>query len=231
MCLAFITSSENNPEQYLGCLLWFWPSEKRSDLRSQVSPLQLDRHVMTMNKEHVFQPLSTGQKNSLKHTFVRPHGSSPGLEQPSGENVFEHFLWFPKTYSTGNNLNSVRPPMKNLQPNHTWTVKTKQNWMFSTWDQRNGKEVHSSQYSNTRKEVTGIQIGKGFPGGSDGKESASYTGDPDSIPGLGKIPWRKKWQPTPIFLPGEFHGHRSLLGYSLWSCKESLQLTHTGTHI
>ena len=58
---------------------------------------------------------------------------------------------------------------------------------------RKGEEVHASQCSNTRKEVTGTQTGKGFPGGSDGKESASYTRDPGSIPGLVKIPWRKKW--------------------------------------
>ena len=36
-----------------------------------------------------------------------------------------------------------------------------------------------------------------------------------------KIPWRRKWQPTPVFLPGEFHGQRSLAGYSPWGCKES----------
>ena len=36
-----------------------------------------------------------------------------------------------------------------------------------------------------------------------------------------KIPWRREWQPTPIFLPGEFHGQRSLAGYSPWGCKES----------
>jgi len=40
-------------------------------------------------------------------------------------------------------------------------------------------------------------------------------------PWVGKIPWRRKWQPTSIFLPGEFHGQRSLGGYSLWGCKES----------
>ena len=47
---------------------------------------------------------------------------------------------------------------------------------------------------------------------------------------VGKIPWRRKWQPTPLFLPGEFHGQRSLAGYSSWGCKESdttEQLTHT----
>ena len=32
-------------------------------------------------------------------------------------------------------------------------------------------------------------------------------------PWVGKIPWRRKWQPTPVFLPGEFHGQRSLVGY------------------
>ena len=35
-------------------------------------------------------------------------------------------------------------------------------------------------------------------------------------PWVGKIPWRKKWQNTPVFLPGEFHGQRSLVGYSLF---------------
>ena len=32
--------------------------------------------------------------------------------------------------------------------------------------------------------------------------------------------WRRKWQPTPVFLPGKFHGQRSLAGYSPWGCKE-----------
>ena len=41
-----------------------------------------------------------------------------------------------------------------------------------------------------------------------------------SLGWIGKIPWRKEWQPTPIFLPGEFHGQRSLAGYSPWGRKE-----------
>ena len=36
---------------------------------------------------------------------------------------------------------------------------------------------------------------------------------------VGKIPWRRKWQPTPVFLPGESHGQRSLVGYSPWGRK------------
>ena len=35
------------------------------------------------------------------------------------------------------------------------------------------------------------------------------------------LPWRRKWQPTPVFLPGESHGQRSPVGYSPWDCKES----------
>ena len=38
---------------------------------------------------------------------------------------------------------------------------------------------------------------------------------------IGKIPQRRKWQPTPVFLPGKSHGWSSLAGYSLWGCKES----------
>ena len=39
-------------------------------------------------------------------------------------------------------------------------------------------------------------------------------------PWVRKIPWRREWLPTPVFLPGEFHGQRSLVGYSSWSHKE-----------
>ena len=40
-------------------------------------------------------------------------------------------------------------------------------------------------------------------------------------PWVGKIPWRRKWQPTPVFMPGKSHGLRSLVGYSPWGRKES----------
>ena len=44
---------------------------------------------------------------------------------------------------------------------------------------------------------------------------------PGFDPWVGKIPWRRKWQPTPVFLPGKSHGQRSLAGYSPWGCKAS----------
>jgi len=61
-------------------------------------------------------------------------------------------------------------------------------------------------------------LSRGFPGGSDSKESACRARD---LPWVGKmIPWRRAWQPTPVFLPGESHGQRSLTGYSPWGRKE-----------
>ena len=59
------------------------------------------------------------------------------------------------------------------------------------------------------------------PGGSEVKASAFNAGEPGSIPGSGKIPWRRKWQSTPVFLPGESHGWRSLVGLSPRGRKES----------
>ena len=60
-----------------------------------------------------------------------------------------------------------------------------------------------------------------FPGGSDGKSICLQCGRPGFDPWVRKIPWRRKWQPTPVFLPGKSHGWRSLVGYSLWGHKES----------
>ena len=60
-----------------------------------------------------------------------------------------------------------------------------------------------------------------FLGGSADKESACNGGDLGSMPGLRKIPWRKEWLSTPVFLPGEFHGQKRLGDGSLCGCEES----------
>ena len=70
-----------------------------------------------------------------------------------------------------------------------------------------------------------------FPGGSDHKESACQCRRPRFNLWVRKIPWRREWQPTPVFLPGKSHGQRSLAGCSPWVCKESdmtKRLTYTG---
>ena len=61
----------------------------------------------------------------------------------------------------------------------------------------------------------------GFPGGSDGKVSACSVGDL----GVRKILWRRKQQPTPVLLPGRFHGWRNLVGYSPWGHTELVTLS------
>ena len=60
-----------------------------------------------------------------------------------------------------------------------------------------------------------------FPGGSASKESTCKKMQEMSIRWLGKISWRTAQQPTPVFLPVESHGQRSLAGYSPWGHKES----------
>ena len=60
--------------------------------------------------------------------------------------------------------------------------------------------------------------------------SAGDTGEVGSIPRLERFPWRRKWQPTPLFLPGKSHGQRNLVGYSLWGRKESDLTERLNTH-
>ena len=56
----------------------------------------------------------------------------------------------------------------------------------------------------------------GFPGGASGKEPVCKCRRCRLDPWVRKIPWRRSWQPTPVFLPGEAQGERSLAGYSPW---------------
>ena len=76
-----------------------------------------------------------------------------------------------------------------------------------------------------------------FPGSSVGEESSCNAGDLASIPGLGRSPWRKAWQPTPVFLPGESYEQRNLVGYSPWGCRVhrtellSLLILFTTSHL
>ena len=74
----------------------------------------------------------------------------------------------------------------------------------------------------------------GFPGWLSVKESACQCRK-HKIHGFNpcfvQIPWRGKWQLALVFLPGKFHGQRSLVGYSPWGCKELDTTEHTRTHL
>ena len=70
----------------------------------------------------------------------------------------------------------------------------------------------------------------GLPGWLSGKESAHLCRRQrrcEFDPWVGKIPWRRKWQPAPIFLSGESHGHRGLVGCSLLDHKKLDATEHT----
>ena len=74
--------------------------------------------------------------------------------------------------------------------------------------------------------------GLGFSRGASGKESACRCREQRRRgfdPWVRKIPWRRAWQPTPVFLPGKSHGQRSLMGYSSCGHKEldTTERTHT----
>ena len=72
----------------------------------------------------------------------------------------------------------------------------------------------------------------GFPGGTSGKEPACQCRRHNRCrlnPWVGNIPWRRAWQPTPVFLPGEFHGQWSLVGYGPQGHKE-LDTTEATEH-
>ena len=74
------------------------------------------------------------------------------------------------------------------------------------------------------------QICPPVPWWRSGKESASLCRTRWFNPRVGKIPWKRRWQPTPIFLPGKAYGQGSLVGYSPQDGKESETMEWLGTH-
>ena len=91
--------------------------------------------------------------------------------------------------------------------------------------------------SSVQQSESTVYMYQGFPGGSVVKNPPANAGDTDSVPNrAGRIPWRRKWQPTSVFLPGKHHEKRSLVGYRPCGRKESdmterLSTVHCFPHI
>ena len=81
-----------------------------------------------------------------------------------------------------------------------------------------------TQWFTIFKNYTLFIVTMGFPGGSAVKNSPTIQRHGFDT-WVGKIPWRRKWQPTPVFLPGESHGQRSLVGYSPRIAKSRTRLS------
>ena len=85
------------------------------------------------------------------------------------------------------------------------------------------------QNSDVIKDI--IRIDDGLPRWHSGKESACQCRRYKRCgfdPRVRKIPWSRKWQPAPVFLPGRFYGPRSLEGFSLWGSNGSDTAEHLG---
>ena len=90
-------------------------------------------------------------------------------------------------------------------------------WSGLPWPSPGGSS-HVSYVSCISKQVL---YHRDFPGGLEGKASVCLQcRRPGFDPQVGKISWRRKWQPTPVLLPVKCHRWRSLLGYSPWDRKE-----------
>ena len=100
------------------------------------------------------------------------------------------------------------------------------------------KKVQSNQgvhHTSERMNVFPRLPEQGFPGGASGKEAACQCTRLKRHrfhhPWVGKIPWRRSRQPTPVFLPGKSHAQRSLESYGPWGCKEMDILAYTHSHL
>ena len=92
------------------------------------------------------------------------------------------------------------------------------------WENPEIREAGRLKFVLLKEYLGEMLLKRGFPGGASGKEPASQCRIRKRCgfnPWIGKIPWRRAWQPTQTFLPGESHGQRRLAGYSPWCHTES----------
>ena len=106
---------------------------------------------------------------------------------------------------------SLESTLSKIPPSVTYT---------SAWPFHGPHSTMCNQHANRSHfycEKSWIRITKG---GASGKEPVCQCRRREFDPWVGKVPWRKRWQPTPEILPGKFHGWRSLADYSVQSHKE-----------
>ena len=128
-----------------------------------------------------------------------------------------HIRW-PEYWSFSISPSNVRTALKNATPNTWWhsLAKLLCQILYTEHD------INVEGKSDIKIRVNYFYIY--FPGGAGGKKPACQCRRckrPGFNSWVGKIPWRRKWQPTPVFLPGESHGQKCLAGYSPWGPKES----------
>ena len=85
-------------------------------------------------------------------------------------------------------------------------------WFSAFCVLRESDILHDGRGLERQTTIVLFKMRKGFPGAWDGKESACNR--PGFIPWVRKMLWRREWHPTPVSLPGEFHGQKILVGYN-----------------
>ena len=119
-----------------------------------------------------------------------------------------HFISWPHREACGISV---------LQPGIELAPSAQETWSLNHWTIR---EFPRDSLDSIFKDET---AGRDFPGGTSGKEPTCQCRRhkrPEFDPWVGKIPWKREWQPTPVFLPGESHGLGSLAAYSPWGRNE-----------
>ena len=101
-------------------------------------------------------------------------------------------------------------------------------WVITPWWLSGSLRCHKVILKN---DFTGSRIIIWLPRWFSGKKSSCQCRKHGCDPRVGKIPWRRKWQPIPVFLPRKFHRQRSLVSYSPWGGKELDAIAHTRTII
>ena len=134
-------------------------------------------------------------------------------------------------------LGTVEGPLMSPWP---WERRCEQEqaetFQSKPWGKRRLQSAHLSSLTRCIEYICFLSKELSLTGGSDGRVCLQCE-RPSSHPWVGKIPWRREWLPTLVFLPGEFHGQRSLAGYSPWGCKKpdmtewlTLSLSSNWTH-
>ena len=146
-----------------------------------------------------------------------------------------HLIW---TWAGGNFMRSVVSTiLMSSKPSDVfhgrwWGVRADENWIRDLELHLEAEQVEAKLWPRSRIKGPhwssclhpGLSAAKngrlsrrlGFPVGPAVKSPPANGGDADSIPGSGRFPWRREWEPTLVFLPGISHGQRSLAGHSPW---------------
>ena len=163
----------------------------------------------------------------------------PGVLQPTGSQTVRHDLATEQWQKYCSMEIQIQRPLSPRTKDGDWTSTDIKPNLQVRWNPNPCEKTTYTSTNHWQLEWVAISFSRGsawprnwtcvfcivgFPGSTSGKELACQWRRHKRLgfdPWVGKIPWRRAWQPTPVFLPGESHGQRNLVGYSPWGRKGS----------